>query len=62
MSKREINLKVLKSDVNAVLDHLQEDLEIENVTIENERTLIGIALTQRCTTFQCSLATSLLVN
>jgi hypothetical protein len=37
MSKREINLKVLKSAVNAVLDHLLEDLGVENVTIENEK-------------------------
>jgi hypothetical protein len=36
MSKREINLKVLQSAVNAVLDHLLEDLGIENVTIEDE--------------------------
>jgi len=34
MSKREINLKVLKSAVNAVLDHLVEDLGIENIAIE----------------------------
>jgi hypothetical protein len=37
MSKREINLKVLKSAVNAVLDHLVEDLGIENVAIEDEK-------------------------
>ena len=37
MSKREINLKVLQSAVNAVLDHLLEDLGIENVTIEDEK-------------------------
>jgi len=36
MSKREINLKVLKSAINAVLDHLVEDLGIENVAIEDE--------------------------
>jgi hypothetical protein len=35
MSKHEIDLKVLKSAVNAVLDHLLEDLEIENVAIES---------------------------
>lgn len=37
MSKREINLTVLKSAVNAVLDHLMEDLGIENFAIEDER-------------------------
>ena len=37
MSKREINLKVLKSAVNAVLDHLVEDLGIETVAIEDEK-------------------------
>lgn len=37
MSKREINLRILKSAVNAVLDHLVEDLEIENVTIADEK-------------------------
>ena len=36
MSKREINLKVLKFAVNAILDHLVEDLGIENVAIEDE--------------------------
>jgi len=35
MPKREINLKVLKSAVDAVLDHLVEDLGIENVAIED---------------------------
>ena len=39
MSKREINLKVRKSAVNAVLDHLVEDLGIENVAIEGEKDL-----------------------
>jgi hypothetical protein len=37
MSKREINVKVLKSAVNAILDHLVEDLGIENVAIEDEK-------------------------
>ena len=37
MSKREINLKVLKSAVDAVLDHLMEDLGIENVAIEDKK-------------------------
>ena len=37
MPKREIDLKVLKSAVNAVLDHLVEDLGIENVAIEDEK-------------------------
>jgi hypothetical protein len=35
MPKREIELKVLKSAVNAVLDHLVEDLGIEKVAIED---------------------------
>ena len=37
MSKREINLRLLKSAVNAVLDHLVEDLGIESVAIEDEQ-------------------------
>jgi hypothetical protein len=37
MSKRQINLKVLQSAVNAILDHLLEDFGIENVTIEDEK-------------------------
>jgi len=37
MSKREIDLKMLKSAVNAVLDHLVEDLGIETVAIEGEK-------------------------
>jgi hypothetical protein len=35
MPKPEINLKVLKAAVNAVLDHLMEDLRIEDVTIDD---------------------------
>jgi hypothetical protein len=35
MPNREIELKVLKSAVNAILDHLMEDLGIENVAIED---------------------------
>ena len=37
MPKREIDLKVLKSAVNAILDHLLEDLGIENVAIADEK-------------------------
>ncbi len=37
MPKSEINLKVLKSAVNAVLDHLMEDLAVENVAIEQDK-------------------------
>jgi hypothetical protein len=37
MLKSEINLKALKSAVNAVLDHLMEDLAIESVAIEQDK-------------------------
>jgi len=37
MPKRKIDLKVLKSAVNAILDHLLEDLGIENVAIADEK-------------------------
>ena len=36
MPKGETNLKVLKSAVNAVLDHQMEDLAVENVTIKRD--------------------------
>ena len=37
MPTREINLKVLKAAVNAVLDHLVDDLGIEAVAIEDDK-------------------------
>ena len=37
MAENEINLKTLKFAVNSVLDHLMEDLELENVHIEGAK-------------------------
>jgi len=37
MAKREINVKTLKFAVNSVLDHLMEDLGLENVPIDDAK-------------------------